>query len=222
MFLEVLSLQIIFTVCFLKFILSCILHLGQNELHNASTPWELLPSHHIASSMNIVKVRDIPEKVEHRIRTGVNFFIYDWNDLFLYDWNNLFLRTGAWGRENGERERGETEHGEQEHVGSSMSTGACGREPWGREPWGRKSWGREPWGREPWGQEPWGRELSGLHSFLLGTASDYLFQILFSDYIVFCWARRVIICFVVCFRTTYFFYWERRVIICFVVCFCNT
>ncbi len=58
MFLEVLSLQVFFTVCCLKFILSYILHLGQNEHHNASTPRGLLPSHNISSSMNIVKVRD--------------------------------------------------------------------------------------------------------------------------------------------------------------------
>ena len=38
--------------------------------------------------------------------------------------------------------------------------------------------------------------------FLLGTAHDYLFRSLFLDYIFFCWARQVIICFVVCFRTT--------------------
>ena len=44
-----------------------------------------------------------------------------------------------------------------------------------------------------------------LHVFLLGTTSDYLFRSLFLDYIVFCWARQVIICFVVCFQTTYFF-----------------
>ncbi len=75
MFLEVLSLQGFFTVCFFKFILLCILHLGQNELHNASTPRGLRPSHHIASSIDIVKVRDIPEKVDRRIRMGEIFFI---------------------------------------------------------------------------------------------------------------------------------------------------
>ena len=107
MFLEVLSLQVFFTVCFLKFILSCILHLGQNELHNASTPWGLLPSHHIASSMNIVKVRDIPEKVDSRIRTGVNFFNV-WLKWFVFVWLKRFIfrdgsmgtgawETGAWG-----------------------------------------------------------------------------------------------------------------------------
>ena len=112
---EVLSLQVFFTVCFLKFILSYILNFRQIEIHNASTPWGLLPSHHIASSMNIVKVRDIPEKLDRRIRTGA-IFLYDWNVLILYDWNDLFLGTGAWGREHGKRERGETEPEEQWHV----------------------------------------------------------------------------------------------------------
>ncbi len=71
---EVLSLQVFFTVCFLKFILSCILHFGQNELNNASTPGRLLPSQHIAVSMNILKVRDIPKRVDQRIRTGALFY----------------------------------------------------------------------------------------------------------------------------------------------------
>ena len=49
------------------------------------------------------------------------------------------------------------------------------------------------------------QSVFGLHIFLLATARDYLFRTLFSDYIYFCWALQVIICFVVCFRTTQFF-----------------
>ena len=104
---EVLSLQVFFTVCFLKFILSCILNFGQIELHNAATPWGLLPSHYIASR----KVRDIPEKVDRRIRTWVNFIIV-WLKLFVFVWlKRIICRDG------------------------SMGTGACGTGAWRTRTW---------------------------------------------------------------------------------------
>ncbi len=79
MFIYFFSLQVFFTVCFLKFYQSpsVFYMVGQNILEHFHT-------NHIASSMNVVKVRDILEKVDGSIRTGAIFLFYDCNDLIFW------------------------------------------------------------------------------------------------------------------------------------------